>query len=230
MHVRFNLLVGSVASLICFAAATAVAQRAGQNVSVQYGTVAGARTVDLSSGAVPGGAMVGGTLGILAASGQGSSKKARNAIIGAAAGGAVASSAQGSTTGMVYDVDLGPQGKIQVVSDQREIKQGDCVAVEKAGDTANIRRVTAGYCDSANQAAVKSVAGSAASEAQECLDAKQAAGRGRERRGESARRQEDPPRLRRLKPRRRAVEGPAPRLPSGPVLSPKLGSCDVFLR
>ena len=37
---------------------------------------------------------------------------------------------------MVYDVDLGPQGKIQVVSDQREIKQGDCVAVEKAGDTA----------------------------------------------------------------------------------------------
>jgi hypothetical protein len=174
MRTTFNL-PGAIATSVfcCMPAALALAQRAGQNVSVQYGTVSGAHPVDLNSGAVPGGALVGGSLGIVSASGKSSSKKARNAVVGVAAGAAVAGASQGSTKGMLYDVDLGAQGKIQVVSDQREIQAGDCVAVEKAGDTANVRRVTAGYCEAANQSAVRSVAANAATEAQECLEAKQ---------------------------------------------------------
>lgn len=174
MRTPLSLLTTILVALIgCISVAPALAQRAGQNMSIQYGTVSGAREVDLNSGAVPGGALVGGTLGLLSASGKSPGKKARNAVIGGAATAAVAAGAQGNTKGMIYDVNAGPNGKIQVVSDQREIQPGDCVAVERAGDTANIRRVTAGYCESANQAAVKAVAANATHEAQECQDAKQ---------------------------------------------------------
>lgn len=154
------------------AAGPVLAQKAGQSVSVQYGTVSGAREVDLQSGAVPGGAVVGGALGLASASGRSSGKKARNTIIGAAAGGAIAGGAQGSQRGMLYDVRL-EGGSIQVVSDQREIRTGDCVAVERAGDTANVRRVSSAYCDRSNAAAVNSVADSARKEAEECAAAKQ---------------------------------------------------------
>jgi len=148
-------------------------QRAGQNVTIQYGTVTAAREIDLNSGAVPAGAVVGGALGLASASGKSSGKKARNAIIGAAAGGTIAGASQGSQKGMLYDVDAGASGRIQVVSDQREIRSGDCVAVEKTGDTANVRRVSAGYCDKASAAAVKAVAVEASKDAEECAAAKQ---------------------------------------------------------
>jgi hypothetical protein len=59
------------------------------------------------------------------------------------------------------------------VSDQREIRIGDCVAVEKAGDTANIRRMSASFCDPANAQAVGAVAPQVRQEAEECLAAKQ---------------------------------------------------------
>lgn len=160
-------------ALLIFVSGPAVAQKAGQSVTVQYGVVTGGRQVDLQSGAVPAGVLVGGTLGLASASGRSSGKKARNAIVGAVAGAAVAGAARGRTTGMLYEVDLGAQGAMQVVTDQREIRPGDCVAVEKAGDTANLRRVSAAYCEKANQAAVKAVAEEAVEEAAECLAAKQ---------------------------------------------------------
>ena len=87
---------------VSFSTAPAEAQRKGQNVTVQYGTVIQKEQVDLNSGAVPRGAVVGGALGLASASGKSKKKKARNALIGAAAGGAIASSSQGSTNGMLY--------------------------------------------------------------------------------------------------------------------------------
>ena len=152
---------------------TAWAQKAGQSVTIQYGKVTGVREVDLNSGAVPKGALVGGGLGLASAGGKSSSKKARNAIVGAAAGSAIAGGAQGSQKGALYQIDIGSGGVMEVVSDQREIRSGDCVAVEKAGDTANIRRVAAAYCEKANEAAVKAVAGEARQDAEECAAAKQ---------------------------------------------------------
>jgi hypothetical protein len=149
------------------------AQKAGQSVSIQYGQVTGVREVDLNSGAVPKGALVGGALGLATAGGKSSGKKARNAIVGATAGAAVAGAAQGSTRGMMYQVDVGASGMIQVVSDQREIRSGDCVAVERAGDTANLRRVSTSYCDKANAVAVRAVASEARKDAEECAAAKQ---------------------------------------------------------
>ncbi len=174
-HTGNGFRIFSIALAVCLGtlAPDASAQRAGQSVSVQYGTVKGGREVDLKSGAVPAGAVVGGSLGLLSAKGKSSGKKARNAIIGGIAGGAIAGSAQGSTRGMLYEVDLGSAGLMQVVTDQREIRTGDCVAVERAGDTANLRRVSAAYCNPQNAAAVASVADESREEAQECLDAKQ---------------------------------------------------------
>ena len=166
-------IVAATGVLVGVAAVPAWAQKAGQSVTIQYGTVAGSREVDLQSGAVPKGAVVGGALGLASAGGKSSSKKARNALVGAAAGGAVAGASQGSQKGMLYDVDIGSGGRIQVVSDQREIRSGDCVAIEQAGDTANVRRVSAGYCDKASAAAVQSVAGEARKDAEECAAAKQ---------------------------------------------------------
>ena len=164
-----TMLVG----LLSLNAGLAWAQRAGQSVAIQYGKITGAREVDLNSGAVPAGVLVGGALGLASASGKSSAKKARNAMVGAAATGAVAAGAQGSQKGMLYEVNVGAGGVVQVVSDQREIRSGDCVAVEKAGDTANIRRVSAAYCEKANEEAVKAVAGDARKDAEECAAAKQ---------------------------------------------------------
>lgn len=172
--IRSRAVTWAAALLACSVAASASwSQRAGQSVSVQYGMVKQERQVDLQSSAVPAGAVVGGTLGLVSAKGKSSSKKARNAIIGGIAGGAIAGTSRGSTTGMMYDVDLGSAGMMQVVTDQREIRTGDCVAVERAGDTANIRRVSSAYCDQANQAAVAAVASESREEAEECLAAKQ---------------------------------------------------------
>ena len=149
------------------------AQKKGQSVSIQYGKVTSVSDVDLKSNAVPAGAVVGGALGLASGSGKSSSKKARNTLVGAAAGGAVASASQGSQKGMMYQVQIGTSEMIQVVSDQREIRSGDCVAVEKSGDTANIRRVSASYCEKGNDAAVKAVAAEANKDAEECAAAKQ---------------------------------------------------------
>lgn len=170
--VRSRVGVTAVAALLALPALS-FAQRAGQSVTVQYGVVKGGKPVDLKSGAVPGGALVGGTLGLMSASGKSSGKKARNSIIGVAAGAAIAGAAQGDTRGMLYEIDLGSGAAMQVVTDQREIRTGDCVAVEKAGETANLRRVSAAYCDQANAAAVQAVADEAKEEAEECLAAKQ---------------------------------------------------------
>jgi hypothetical protein len=156
-------------------APTAYAQRAGQSVTIQHGVVTGGKQVDLNSGAVPRGAVVGGALGLASARGKKSSKRARNAIVGAAAGSAIAGSAQGDTRGMVYEVKLtGNAGVTQVVTDQREVRVGDCVAVERAGETANLRRVSTAYCEEANAIAVASVAEESAEEASECYSAKEA--------------------------------------------------------
>lgn len=158
---------------VTLSTAPAEAQRKGQNVSVQYGTVIQKEQVDLNSGAVPRGAVVGGALGLASASGKSKKKKARNALIGAAAGGAIASSSQGSTNGMLYTIDLGSNGMAQVVTDQTEIVRGDCVALEKAGETANVRRISSAYCEPSNAAAVAAVAEDDAEDADECYEAKQ---------------------------------------------------------
>lgn len=150
-----------------------MAQKAGQSVSIQYGTVTGAEKVDLKSGAVPKGALVGGTIGLAATSSKMSdSRHARNALLGAAAGGIIAKKAQGSTDGMMYLVKTG-SGEIKVVTDQLEIRTGDCVSVEQAGETATIRRVAESQCAQAGPEVVSAPQAATRAESAECTAAKQ---------------------------------------------------------
>ena len=84
MQTTTYIAAATLAVLLSSSVDSAWSQKAGQNVTIQYGKVTGAREVDLQSGAVPKGALVGGALGLASASGKSSSKKARNAIVGAA--------------------------------------------------------------------------------------------------------------------------------------------------
>ena len=63
-------------------------------------------------------------------------------------------------------------GAIVVISDQTEIHVDDCVAVEQAGQNANVRRVADTYCDPASAEVVSNIQDEAMEEAQECAAAK----------------------------------------------------------
>ncbi len=163
----------AVISLSLVAGTPVLAQKSGQSAKVTTGIVESVQRVELQSEAGKG-AVVGGTLGLLSAGGKSSSKKARNTIIGAAAGGALSSSAQGSRQGMRYTVRATGSGTtIQVISDQTEIRQGDCVAVEEVGGTANLRRMASTVCEQASARAVEQLQDTFQQEATECLNAKQ---------------------------------------------------------
>lgn len=128
------------------------AQRVGQATTIRFGIVRSVQQVPLQSDAATG-ALVGGTIGLVA----GSRRPARNALIGAAAGGAVTAAAQGNRTGFAYTVQLNDGSMVRIVSNQSEIRSGDCVAVEQVGQTSNIRREPAGFCAPGNAQALQAV-------------------------------------------------------------------------
>ena len=124
------------------------AQRSGQSMSIQTGIVIATQAVNLQSAAGRG-ALVGGIVGYATTSSrQSSSRRARNTAIGAGTGALISRRAQGSLDGMQYTVEIGPGSRITVVTDQTQIRVGDCVNVEQAGSgTANVRRVSESLCD-----------------------------------------------------------------------------------
>jgi len=152
MNNRFNKLVlPTVLALTSLLVAnTASAQRSGQSMSVQTGIVVGAQAVNLQSAAGRG-AAVGGVAGLAATSrNRSSSRRIRNTAIGAGTGALIARNAQGSLDGMQYTIEVGPGSQIIVVTDQTQVRVGDCVNVEQAGaGTANVRRVSDAMCEAA---------------------------------------------------------------------------------
>ncbi len=149
-----------------------LAQKAGASSRITTGKIASVERIKLDSEAGKG-ALVGGSLGLVSASGKKSSKKARNTLIGAVAGGALASSAQGSREGTRYTVNAINGSAIKIVTDQTELRVGDCVNVEESDGTANIRRVSSNMCEPTYSQAVQAVEAEMQEEASECIDAKQ---------------------------------------------------------
>jgi hypothetical protein len=150
MDIRINKLMiplAVMATSLLFAG-LASAQRSGQSMSVQTGVVVAAQAVNLQSAAGRG-AVVGGVVGLAAtSSNRSSSRRARNAAIGAGTGALISRRAQGSLDGMQYTIETGPGSRIVVVTDQTQVRVGDCVNVEQAGSgTANVRRVSESLCD-----------------------------------------------------------------------------------
>lgn len=173
MSRRVTLFVSLALVLPC----AATAQRAGQSASISIGTVVKAETIDLRSKDAPAGALVGGMLAYHTSSSKSSSStKWGRAAIGAAAGGAIARAREGDLTGRLYTVKLGNGRTIQVVSDQAEIRTGDCVVVEEANGQANVRRADRAACEPEAEAVLADadVQEELQEEAAECLAAKEA--------------------------------------------------------
>ena len=152
---------------------TALAQRAGQSVSVLYGVVTSAELVDLRSNAVPGGALVGGAIGLYTGKGKSSGSKFRRAATGAVVGGATASAVQGSRDAREYQVRTAT-GVVVIISDQTQIDVDDCVVIETpSSGNSNIRRVAPTFCEPESSEVVAQMQEELIEEAEECRSAKQ---------------------------------------------------------
>jgi hypothetical protein len=132
------------------------------------------RSVDLNDGNAIGGALVGGAFGAaLTRSSKGSSRRDRNAALGAVLGGAAAASK--TRPGRIYTVTTNEGTAIQIATEQTEIRVDDCVFVEEARGTANIRRAPATACEPESQQVMQDAAiiEEMQEEANECAAAKQ---------------------------------------------------------
>lgn len=164
---KATIAIGAIALTTIVGCDTA--PRVGQSATVDFGIVRSAQPVQLNSTAAQG-ALIGGTAGLLLGSG---SSRPGTAIAGAALGGIAGGVAGGDRTGMQFTVALPGGSSVRVVTDQREIRVGDCVAVERVGQGANIRRVSAHHCEPAYAQALRAVDYSAKAAAIRCEDAKQ---------------------------------------------------------
>lgn len=172
---RKPIMVGICCLALALPAASVLAQRAGQSVTVRTGTVVGMKSVDLNDKSALGGALVGGAFGAaLTRSSKSSSRRERNAVIGAVLGGSAAASSR--RPGRLYTVQTNEGTTIQIATEQTEIRVDDCVFVEESGGSANIRRAPATACDPASGDAMKDadVVADMREEAAECAAAKQA--------------------------------------------------------
>lgn len=169
----FRTRIISIISIsVLLTTAPSFAQKAGQSVRTTTGIVTNAQQVKEHSDAGTG-ALIGGALGLLTGVGKSSSKKVRNTLLGAAGGGAVAAVAQGDRNAIAYTVNTSDGNSIRVITDQTEIRIGDCVMVEDTGSTANLRRMSPTACESASARVREELHGSFQQEAVECHKAKQ---------------------------------------------------------
>jgi outer membrane lipoprotein SlyB len=122
-------------------AMTGSAAWAASAVSISYGVVESVQTVQHKASHA-GGAVAGGVLGAIVAG-----PRHRLLKVGAsAAAGAAVQGAVTSGTSFQYRVRLIGGGESIVTTEQREIRQGDCVSIEQ-GSHANIRRVSNYHCE-----------------------------------------------------------------------------------
>ena len=168
----FRIATIGLLALTVVASPLTLAQRSGQSAKITVGKVEQAQRVQLDSNAGRG-ALVGGALGWAATRNRSSSSQALGALGGAAAGGAIANRSQGDRTGMQYVIRTGQGSAITVVTDQTEIRIGDCVIVEETSNGANVRRTDPTSCEPESQQAVAELADEMQEEAAECDAAKQ---------------------------------------------------------
>ncbi len=149
------------------------AQKKGASVKIQHGTVVASRSVTIESGGnAAGGALLGGTIGLIAGGSSGKKRRQR-AATGAIIGGALGAASKKSEQAMEYTVETAGGMQIKVLTDQREIHTGDCVVVEESGGMANVRRVSETMCEPESQSVVEELRAEFQEEAAECIAAKQ---------------------------------------------------------
>jgi hypothetical protein len=168
MSNKAALVTGAIGVMVTMGC-EAFGPRVGQNATVDFGVVRRAEEVTLNSTAAEG-ALLGGTLGVMLG---GRNSRAGAGIRGAAVGGMIGGAAGGDRRGMSYTVEMPGGSSTRVVTDQRNIHVGDCVAVERVSRSANIRRVSPSYCEPGNAQALRAVDADVKAEAVRCDRAKQ---------------------------------------------------------
>ncbi len=145
MLTRVYLSIATISLLT--ACATEPNTGAGTNtlISVQYGTVTNIEQVQLDASHATG-ALVGGGLGVAAASRRSAETQAAAAVAGALLGALIADSQE--KTADRYTVSLRNGSTVAIVTEHHELAVGDCVSVEQ-GRHANIRRVSDVMCNTA---------------------------------------------------------------------------------
>jgi hypothetical protein len=139
-------------------------------IAVQYGTVLNVQQVDMAPNTGTG-AVIGGALGLLAASSGSTATQVGGAAAGAGLGALVAHETAGSAE--KFTVRLVNNNTIDIVTEDQDIRAGDCVSVEQ-GRHANIRRVSSVMCSTApSHPAYQSMNTSNRAESSECHEAKQ---------------------------------------------------------
>jgi hypothetical protein len=138
-------------------------------ISVQYGTVENIQQVAMAP-AYGAGSLIGGALGLLAASGRSGASQVGVAAVGAGLGAIVAKETAG--TGEKFTVRLVNNNTIDIVTENQSIVLGDCVSIEQ-GQHANIRRVSSVMCTTpASHPAYPAMNAANVKESQECQDVK----------------------------------------------------------
>ncbi len=167
------LVVCGMLAGIAFPAFSQGAKRAGASTTVRVGEVVGVQQVKIKDNSVAKGALVGGAIGLAFGSGKSGKSTRKRAAVGIAAG-ALAGAAKPNPTGMQYSVRTGDDVTIQVVTDQRHLRMGDCVAVEETGGRANLRRLAQTACQAESQAVLADpeIQQEMQEEALECIEAK----------------------------------------------------------
>ncbi|MEP5765879.1 MAG: hypothetical protein ABJ308_14885 [Halieaceae bacterium] len=146
------------------------AQRTGQSARITVGVVTQAQRVSLKSNTARN-SLLGGAAGWALARNQSSGRQAAAALGGAALAGGATSRSQGDNMAMQYTIQSAGSA-VQVITDQTEIRIGDCVTVEETSNGANVRRADPAMCKASPQVLEK-VKGEMQEEANECNQAKQ---------------------------------------------------------
>lgn len=168
---RLSSVIGLSLALLG-STSTALAQRTGDSARISVGIVERAERVSLKSDTGRN-ALLGGAVGWAIARNQSSTRQAAAALGGAAIGGGATQAAQGDNMAMQYTVRTTGGSMIQVITDQTEVRIGDCVLVEETGDNANVRRKDPTMCQPANKEVMSRVEGELQQDASQCDAAKQ---------------------------------------------------------
>ncbi len=139
-------------------------------ISVQYGTVEAAQPVAMHPNYTAG-SLSGGALGLLATHGHSTGSQVAGAAGGAALGAMVSKETAGS--GIRFTVGLVSGSTVEIVTENNEIRVGDCVSVEQ-GKHANLRRVSSVMCNTPpSHSAYSSMHSANVAASSECEAAKQ---------------------------------------------------------
>ena len=144
-----------------------------QAVRVSYGTVESVTPVRLSpTGEIAGGVM-GGLLGLALTAGHSGGSMLLAGAGGALAGGLLGNELQGGDTANQFTIERTDGSTIQVTTEQRDLRVGDCVSIEQGRHT-NLRRTAPQLCEPGGALAADTrVSLEAQNDAQVCDDAKE---------------------------------------------------------